>query len=193
MILTPAQVTRFYAIWFPLLRFVNHRRAVVEPSLLVRQPLDPADCVPVRDVLWSDNSLLEAYMSENPNNLSAQDLAVVRSWRNRVSGTFLVVKHLKKHSIFVSDRISPAGAPYVYAVVGLNSPFEETLLCDPPCMIKTVLVPFEGEITYDSLLVSFPVIFGRNMSANLKRDYQNAKKQGAIIESLERPALALVR
>jgi hypothetical protein len=44
----------------------------------------------------------------------------------------------------------------VYGMIGLASPLDETLLFDPPCAIKTVLIPFEGQITYDSLLLSYP-------------------------------------
>jgi len=81
----------------------------------------------------------------------------------------------------------------VYGVVGISDPLQDTLLFDVPCMVKTVLIPFEGRITYDSLLVSYPVSFGRNVRGSLNRDYQEARRRGAIIEKLERAEMALVR
>ena len=65
MQLTPSQVSRFYGIWFPLLRFVNKKKRVVSHSLL-KEPIDPADILPVRDALWADDSLLETFARENP-------------------------------------------------------------------------------------------------------------------------------
>ena len=195
MQLTPSQVSRFYGIWFPLMRFVNSKKKIVSASLL-KEPVNPADILPVRDALWADDSLLEMFARENPAHLSSEDLTVTRSWRTRVEDTFYVVKHLKKHSIFLTnhdDESSDEELTKAYAVLGLASPLDATLMFDPPCAIKTVLIPFEGQITYDSLLVGYPISFGRNVTGRLNRSYQDAKKSGAIIESLERTKLALVR
>lgn len=60
-------------------------------------------------------------------------------------------------------------------------------------MVKAVLIPFEGKITYDSLFISRPISFGGNITRTLNSDYQSAKKSGQIITSLERAPLALVR
>jgi hypothetical protein len=75
-------------------------------------------------------------------------------------------------------------------VVQTTVGFECSLL---PVMIKATLIPFEGQITYDSLFTSYPISFGRGIAASLNRDYHNAKKRGAIIDSLNRPTLTLVR
>lgn len=192
MQLAPAQVTRFYQIWFSLLRFANTKRRVVDQSLLLGESLNPNDAGLVRDVLWSDDQLLQDYIRENPSKLSDTDLAVVQSWRWRVSGSFLVVKHLKKYSVMISNESTHSTNSKVYGVVGLNTPFGE-MLYDLPCMINTTLVPFEGKITFDSLFTMYPVQFGRNIAGTLNRDYQNAKKNGAVIESLDRANLVLLR
>ncbi len=192
MQLTPPQVNRFYGIWFPLLRFVNQKRKVIDETLLRTESLNPNDAAVVRNSLWSDDRLLEDFVCENPAALSDADLAVVKSWRFRVSGTFLVVKHLKKYSVLVSGESSGSEGPKVYGVVGLNCPLED-ILFDLPCMIKATLIPFEGTITYDSLFTSYPIILGRNITGTLNRDYQRAKKRGTIIESLGRADLAIVR
>jgi hypothetical protein len=110
-----------------------------------------------------------------------------------VEGSFFVTKHLKKYSVFVSSESSDGGDSKIYGVHGLNTSLEDTLLFGVPCMLKTVLIPFEGKITYDSLLISYPISLGRNISESLNRDYQDARKRGAIIEVLERAELALVR
>lgn len=193
MQLSPSQVNRFYGIWFAMLRFVNKERKLIKDSLLSGVGVEPNDAIIVRDVLWSDNRVLDAFIKANPENLSPDDLEIARSWRWRVEDTFFVTKHLKKYSVFISSEHSGSDDCKIYGVYGLNSALEDTLMFEPPCMVKTVLLPFEGKITYDSLLISYPISFGRNIRGSLNRDYQEARRRGAIIESLERAEMALVR
>lgn len=190
--LTPLQAERFYKLWFPLLRFVNKKKNVVSAKLLAKEPYDPQDIAKVSEKLWADDRLLEQYASENPDGLAEEDLELIRSWRHRVSGTFLVAKQLKKYCVLVSGDPPKEEHPEVYGVVGIRCPLED-LLYDVPAMIKANLIPFEGKIIYDSVFTSFPIQFGRNITRTLNGDYQNAKKRGAIIETLSRSKLALVR
>ena len=83
------QVDRFYSIWRPLLFFANERRRIV-PSLLGADettPLPPQEVVKIRDAIWADESLREAFIAQNPAGLSAEDLALVDSWKYRRQGT----------------------------------------------------------------------------------------------------------
>lgn len=192
MQLTPSQAQRFYGIWFPLLRFVNQKKMVIKESLLLRESLNPNDAAVVRDVLWSDDRLLNEFVSTNPAGLPDADLIVAESWRRRVTDTFFVVKHLKKYSVLVAADSSDREEPKTYGVVGVNCPLADVICC-LPVMIQATLIPFEGQITYDSLFTSYPISFGRGIATSLNRDYQNAKKRGAIIDSLKRPTLTLVR
>ena len=123
MPLTSSQVERFYDIWFPLLRFVNREKGVINQKLLASNSFNPEDAAVVRDALWSDVSLLESFINENDTTLSDADIALVRSWRFKKSGTFIIAKHLKNSSIFVSGENSDNEVPDVYSVVGLVSPF----------------------------------------------------------------------
>lgn len=190
MQLSASQTERFYNIWFPLLRFVNKRRKLLNESFL-GESWNPEHADMLRNELWANDALLNEFIEENPAALSSTDLAVVQSWRWRVQNTFVVVKHLKKYSVFAAESKDSDNRKY-YGVYGLNSPIEDCMLIEAPCMVKAVLIPFEGRITYDSLFSSFPVHFGRNVSSRWNREYQEAKKREAIIESLEKPLLALV-
>lgn len=189
MHLTAEEVQRFYAIWFPLLRYVNANKKVVPDSLLLKDSWNGNDAALIRDALWDDSKLLETFAQENPARLSERDLSVARSWRWHVKDTFFVIKHLKKHSIFVASN---SGKSKVYTVLGLSGPLEDTLF-ETVCMVKAVLIPFEGKITYDSLLVCHSISFGGNITRTLNSDYQAAKRSGQIITSLERAPLALAR
>jgi hypothetical protein len=182
MCLPPRQVKRFYTIWRPLLFFVNARRNVV-PGLLgatADTPLPIQEVVKIREALWTDDALRQAFVTENPAGLSAADLAMVESWDYRRKGTFFIFRHLKKHSIFIVDK-DPGE---VFAVKGLLSPMEEVVGPYLPCLVQTVLLPFEDEIIYDSLMSPYNITFGGGIRGNLTDIYRDARERGAVITSL---------
>jgi hypothetical protein len=180
--LPPDQTARFYRIWFALLSYVNEQR-----HLMAAFPVRPADgsvqtedAVLLRDALWADDSLLEGFLAENPAQCSQADLALVESWRHRLAGTFFVVRALKAYTIFLSDR-----APgHAYGVLGLTSPIEETVPLPLPIVAQAVLLPFEGQIIYDSLFSSYPVTFGPGYRRHLGDLYRNLQEREGVITSL---------
>ncbi|HKZ82413.1 MAG TPA: hypothetical protein VJ793_02010 [Anaerolineae bacterium] len=180
------QVDRFYSIWRPLLFFANEQRNIV-PSLLGADettPLPVQEVVKIRDAIWADDSLREAFIAQNPARLPPDDLALADSWKYRRQGTFFVFRHLKKHSIFIDDKDPPG----VFEVVGLYSPIAEVVGPYLPVLVKTVLLPFEDQIIYDSLMAPYPITFGGGIRGNLKHTYEDAKERGDIITSLLPPA-----
>jgi hypothetical protein len=153
MVLPPEGTNRFYRVWFPLLRYVNEQRHLV--PALPASPGDAAvstdDALKVRDALWGDDSLREQFIADNPANLPVPDLELVASWRYRVAGKFFIDRHLKKHTIFLSET-TPVRA---YGVLGLISPLEDVVGPYLPVLAEAVLLPFEGRIIYDSLIMPY--------------------------------------
>ncbi len=182
MQLEPSQVERFYSIWFALLTFVNEQRKVVPERLGIPPgaPWDTGDALKIRDVLWADDSLRESFIEQNPAGLSADDLALVGSWKHRVGGTFTVLRQLKKYALFLGDHKA------VYGVLGLVSPYEE-ILPFLPCYVKATLLPFGDVIITDGLFVRYNVMLGPGIRRNLEATYRDAKERGAIITSLLPP------
>jgi hypothetical protein len=177
--LNPEEVRRFYAIWQPLILFVNRRLRLV-PSMLrpdFDRLWDPNEVKKIRDAMWADDALREAFVAENPAALPPDDLAIVDSWKYRKAGKFFLVKHLKKYSIMVGDDST------VYGVLGLTNPLSEVVPFTP-CFADAVLLPFDGRIIYDSLIVPFNVAFGPGYRRDLEQTYRDAKERGAIITSL---------
>jgi hypothetical protein len=186
MTLPTSQVDLFYAIWRSLLGFANERLNVV-PSLSGKGPKDKIIselAIKVRNALWQNASLLDEFVSQNPARLSEEALGIVQTWKYRLPGTFIVYKTLKKHVIFLSQDHSGD----VYAVKGLYSSFEELFGMYLPIMIKTVLIPFQDEITTDGLFESFSVIFGPGIRSEFKDLYNDARERGDIITTLLRPS-----
>jgi hypothetical protein len=184
MTLPVPQSERFYAIWKPLLFFVNRQRQLA-PALLDADPgtkLNLPDVFKIRQAIWEDEALLDAFITQNPAQLSTEDLDLAASWKRHRAGKFFVFKHLKKHSIFIGD-----GREEVFAVKGLLSPIEAVVGPYLPVLVETVLLPFGDEIIYDSLMQPYNITFGSGIRGNLKAIYDDAKERGAILTALTSP------
>jgi hypothetical protein len=182
MILPPHVTERFYRIWWALLRYANAQRHILpEPLTLPPQgTLAPADGLKLREVVWGDDSLREAFIAENPAALTPEDVGIVRRWQHRVTGTFFVLRHLKKYSVFFAE----APQARAYGVVGLVSPFEELIGAYLPRAVQAVLLPFEDRITYDGFLSGYSVSFGAGIRRSLDVAYRNAREREGIVTSL---------
>ncbi|MBN1680487.1 MAG: hypothetical protein JW966_09355 [Anaerolineae bacterium] len=182
MHLSQDEALRFYTIWFPLLYYVNQQQELIPefPSEYGDASVEPQNAVTLREALWADDSLREGFIAENPANLSADDLALVDSWQHRVTGDFYIFRYLKKHTVLLSSE-SPMRA---FGVHGLVSPIEEIIGPYLPILIKTVLLPFEDRIIYDSLFSSYSIHFGGGYRSSLKDGYNRIQEREGLITTL---------
>ncbi len=187
MNLSLPEVERFYRIWWPLLGYVNERRRLVPRAIgkaIKGGVLSMQEAVKIRDALWADDALREAFIAENPAHLSAEDLEIAASWRYRVAGRFFVLRYLKKHAVFLSES-KPQRA---YGVLGLLSRIDEVIGRDLPILVQAVLLPFHDQIIYDGILTPYRVHFGPGIRAGLDAHYRDAKEREGIITSLLPPS-----
>jgi hypothetical protein len=141
-------------------------------------------------VLWASEALREAFIADNPAGLPTADLALVASWRDRVTGRFFILRHLKKYSIFLAQEQPPKA----YGVLGLVSSIQEIIPSWAlPVLVEAVLLPFEGKIIYDSLLTPYSVRFGSGIRRNLNEDYRQVQERGGVITTLEPRSLEDIR
>ena len=104
----------------------------------------------VRQALYDNISLIDAFVQENPERLPADRLASVESWQRFVAGEFYIERLLKRHAIFIGSGDN------VYAVLALYDSFRDIFAGRPlPIFVKAVLLPFKGKIVYDGLLESY--------------------------------------
>jgi hypothetical protein len=180
MHLTPLEVAQFYRIWMPLLHWLNEERRVVArfPMPSDVHPVSPELLHPVRTLLWSDPTILDAFIDENPAKLSDADLDLASTWRTRLTGKFFILKHLKRSTIFLAGDEEDVA----YEVIGISSPLSEVF--PYPTMVEATLLPFGDRIIYDSIIHAFPVTFGKGMRGGLNRSYANAKANGRLHRTL---------
>ena len=185
MQLSAEETALFYKLHHNILAYANRRLEVVpdfegpdDAGLLI-----PAEAAQIRDALHENLSLLEDFLTDNPYGLSPDELAIVASWRHRVAGDFFIVRYLKKYTVFLGTK-----PERLYGVLGLVDPIEAIFAGRRlPIYVKGVLLPFQGQITYDGLLSTYSILFGGGMRSSMKETYSRLKREEGIIEQLIGP------
>ncbi len=187
MLLSLEEVEQFFRIHQSLMVFVNQRLQVIPEKPATPKDysvLPPETRIKVHQALLDHKDLIEAFVDENPFQLSEADLEIARSWKHRVNGTFYAFRPLQKYMVFLSST-DPVVA---YGVVALFDPFEVVIGPYLPRMIKTTLLPFAGKIVYDGLIENYNITFGPGIRRRLNQDYKKAKERFGIITTLPPPA-----
>ena len=193
MKLSPEDAALFYRLMWELQFFVNRRRRILPAVNTARdyERLSMDQKLKVRNALYDHATLIDDFVAENPAGLSADHLAIVRSWKRFVRGDFFIERFLKKGAFLIGGDQKPV----VYVVAGINDSLEDMLgpYLALPIYVKTVLLPFKGQIIYDGLLEPLSIFFGGGIRSDLRETYLTAKQNGRFVESLdeqgtERPA-----
>ena len=182
MTLSPEDGKLFYKLWFPLLDYVNEKKKVNDlKDIATAEELDPAKVKEVANVLWNDPNVIDEYLSEEVSvEMARENREIISSWKRCVQGRFLMERHLKKGTIFISMDTEE-----VYQVQGIISSWEEMFYGAPmPLVIGATFIPFRKCIISDGLVMPYNIIIGSGMKRVFKDIYMSAKKNGTIHQSL---------
>ncbi|HSM82921.1 MAG TPA: hypothetical protein VLS96_14620 [Nodosilinea sp.] len=182
MKLSDANAELFYELMWNLQIYVNQQLKLVPhiDDLQGYEDRPMEEKILVREALYEHPELIDRFIAENPRHFSPDQLDILKSWKNFVSGSFYLERYLKQHAIFISDQ------DVVYAVLGLRDRFDNIIhKSNLPLLVKAVLLPFKGQIIYDGLLQGANVFFGGGIKGSLKQVYLAAKSRGQILESLD--------
>lgn len=172
----------YFKLMKPLLVFVNKKLEIVPDVSTVEDfdEIDFQDKAIIREGLYEELHLIDAFIDENPQDFPMKELAIVSKWKNFIKGDFYVERHLKKHTIFIGEDNK------VYAVLGLLNSLDEIIpRAALPVRLQTVLLPFQDEIVYDGFVAPYNVYFGSGVTNDLKHIYTKAKRRDEIIFSLD--------
>lgn len=176
MKLKPDDAALFFRLFFPLLDYVNAKYKV-EPTfekISASAKTDLQKVFNVAQFLWKRPTLLDEYLQVS--DASDEDARIILGWKRRISGTFVVERHLKKGSVFILTNDNS-----VYMVKGIFSDWNEMLCGAPlPTMVNATLIPYKDVIISDGMVSVFNVHLGRNYSDAFKEVYMNAKRNGTI-------------
>lgn len=177
------EVKTFYNIWLSLLDFTNCKHNIVPELKITKNPklLYPEQLLPIKDKLWEDESIIDEYLMQNEKNLNAMERDTITSWQKRVSGEFIIMKHLKNYTVFMHR--DEGGR--LYGVTGISNPIEDMFpSASLPLYAEATLVPFAGKIIYDSLIEPYQIRLGRGIRKDLNDDYRNLKDAHGIVTVL---------
>ena len=182
MTLSTEDAKLYYRLWLPVLDYVNKKYGINEnlKQIAGAEGLDPKDVKEVANKLWEDVAVLDEYLVGHADELSEEHRTIVESWKRKISGRFVLERHLKKGSVFVSMEDEK-----VYLVSGINSSWEEMFWFRPvPIMMQATLIPFKNVIISDGLVMPYNIMIGRNMAREFKDIYMTAKKSGELVKTL---------
>ncbi len=182
MLLSPDDADLFFKLHKLLMHFVNGRLHVVKsrPSVIAGHPTYPqSDRLKIRNALLENIGLIERFTQENPDGLDDQEREIVASWKHAVADKFIVLRYLKKHTIFLSS----ANPPVAYGVLGLCELIPD-VVGPCPMIVDAVLLPFKGCIIYDGVVMGYNIALGPGIRASLDESYREAKSRHGIVTTL---------
>jgi hypothetical protein len=119
--------------------------------------------------LYSNPSAIEKYKIDD------EDFRIALS--RAIYGQFIFLKKYKNWYAFQHVKTGR-----YFAALGLTSPIEEMI--EDFSIIETALVPFKGRIVCDGLIVNKNILLGKNMMADCRDGYLQAKKSGDLVQTL---------
>lgn len=184
MKLSTADANHFFNLMWALQLYVNQQLAIAPylNTLEVYRSASFEEKAPVRAAVYENLPLIDDFVRENPAQLKAGELDIVRSWRQHlIVGDFFIERFLKKGAVFLGEKSND-----IYLVWGLHDSLEEMFDgASLPIRVQTVLLPFKGHIVHDGLLSIYRIYFGSGVRSNLRESYMAAKQNGRIITNLE--------
>jgi hypothetical protein len=179
VILAPEDAALFYRAWGALLTWVNDQRRIVPrfPRPTPDNPIDASLVAEIRKVVWAEDALRQQFLAEGAADLAGEERDLIASWAHRVQRGFIVLGHLRKHSIFLGSR--------VYGVLGIYTPLE-VLLPAVPMFVEAVLIPFRNVIITDGLFQSpgMQITFGGGARRGFNAQYSEARAASEIVTTL---------
>ncbi len=183
MNLSTPDIELFYKLNGSLLAYANRELKIlpagIAPDQVRKQPVQQV--ARLRDACYEKPQIFEQYLAANPDRLPAEELAIVASWRLRITGDFYIVRHLKACAVFMNAK-EPT---HLYGVLGLIDPLEVVTRGAPlPLMVKATLLPFRDRIIYDGLMSTYRISFGPGIRSGMNSTYSRLKEREGIIEGL---------
>ena len=166
---------------FPLLLYAARRLDRHEDLATVRDLWDLTvdEMYSLSVTMCSREDLIDEYVQENPDGMTAEDLAMVERYRHARVGRFIMLKHLKRYTVL----LGPEDPPVAYGIVGLGEELSD-VFPHVPILIRTVLLPCGDRISFDGTVLEAGIIFGSGVRRGFEDEYREAKARYGVVTSL---------
>ncbi|PIN88649.1 hypothetical protein COU61_04045 [Candidatus Pacearchaeota archaeon CG10_big_fil_rev_8_21_14_0_10_35_13] len=182
--LTENNAQLFHRLMDSLLFFANKKLNIIKNCNSTSELHDNhvEDTIPIREKVFSGDSLINEYVKNNPDNFPPSELEIVSSWKKSLEGKFFITKYEKDYALLLHSE-----QQRVYGVKGIGDSFKEKFDGRTDIMIKIRLLHFRDDIIYEGIFFPYSVSFGRGMRSSIKTEMDSAIQKDGIITSLEKP------
>ena len=164
-----------------LLYYVGKAQELISPTMTMKAfyKLPFQRKYQCREELYRNMHLLDTYISEQADQLHAEELRTLQGFKKKIQSDFIILKCLTRHCVFIDCKTD-----LIYAVKALSDPFSE-FFHRFPVFCNTTLLPFKNTIIYDGFISTQGTVFlGPGISATMNEKYKQAKKNNAIFTTL---------
>ena len=189
--LSATQAVKFYKIWYGLLSYVNKNKRICSEA---QDDLDKLNYLTndvslihsIRNYLWEHPKLITSYIKAAGDELSEHERNVLTDWQKyHIKGRFAILKNIAKYTVFM--RFDENKETILYGVTGALNPVSNIFPAEKlPALVDAVLLPFDGIITYDTYIESYPLSYGAGMVSAFDKFYTEERQKRGITESLPR-------
>jgi len=173
--LTPEETKLFFELWNPFQDYMNWLDKITF-CFDETENLNEPDNRMNMDFHYQWSDMIDEYLKKT--KLPPEHREIVESWKRAVSGEFVLERHLKKGTAFISMKYRN-----VYIVKGLDTSLED-MFPELPVSIQTTLLPFRDKIIYDSTITDRKAIIGNWNTCIYTSFYSAAKQSKVIVTSL---------
>ncbi len=190
MKLSTEEANLFFKLMWALLFYINQKYPVIKE---LKEPMfkniPQTEIVSLHEKLFSHPELIDSFAAENPFNFTLKELDIIKSWKNFIKSTFLIMAYMRAYTVF----LTVTGEQKVYGVLGLHGNIREIIPPFVPQYVETILMPYRGKIIYCGYIHSHNVRLGENLRRGIQDEYQKARRKFGIITSLDEHASGGIR
>lgn len=133
------------------------------------------ELIDIRDKLWENPNIIKNYLKENSNKLNEELISIIKSWNEKkINKEFVLYKYEDEYALFIDDY-------NIYYVKGLEERIRDMIPEQKlPIFVKTVLLPLNDNIIYDSYIQQYNVSLGNNLRKIWHDNYKKLLKENKI-------------
>lgn len=133
------------------------------------------ELIDIRDKLWENPNIIKNYLKENSNKLNDELISIIKSWNEKkINKEFVLYKYEDEYALFIDDY-------NIYYVKGLEERIRDMIPEQKlPIFVKTVLLPLNDNIIYDSYIQQYNVSLGNNLRKIWHDNYKKLLKENKI-------------
>jgi hypothetical protein len=182
MELQKKEIENFFKLHKSLLFYVNQKKNLIKGISSVSEFKGEIlnEVVKLRGYVVKDYDLIDSFIKENPFQFNPEELKTIECWKKGIYGTFYIVKYEKGYTYFYHPETKKC-----YGVLSLFDQLEDMLGSYLPIIVDAWIIPYQGKIVYDSLIIPYRVSFGGNMRRSTKSEYKEAIIKHGLITRFE--------